>query len=91
MRYVIRTCSQRRLLLRILQKLKKSQLIGRMHVSRVTSVYFQDLMMKQLIYKYYNKQITIRHNGDVQLNNPVEKSSGAYRLANDNTMKTFIQ
>ena len=62
-----------------------------MHVSRVTSVYFQDLMMKQLIYKYYNKQITIRDNGDVQLNNPVEKSSGAYRLANDNTMKTFIQ
>ena len=48
-------------------------------------------MMKKLSYKYYNKQITIRDNGNVQshdqeeskLNSTINTNSGAHTLTHD--------
>ena len=51
---------------------KNSQLIWQTHIifqrsfGCVTSVQFQASMMKKLRYKYYNKRITTRDNGNVQ-------------------------
>ena len=50
---------------------KKSQLICQIHIlfqrrfRLVLLVYFQALMMKKLKFKYYNKRITARDNGNV--------------------------
>ena len=52
---------------------------------------FSSLMMKKLSYKYYNKRITTRDNGNVQSNNKEESklnstitaNSGAHTLTHD--------
>ena len=53
-------------------KVKKSQLIWQINIlfqwrfGHVSSVYFQNLMMKKLSSKYYKKRIITRDNGNVQ-------------------------
>ena len=62
----------------------------------VTSVHFLALMMKELRYKYYNKQIRIRGNGNVQshdqkeskLNSKINANSGAHTLSHDKIIKS---
>ena len=52
---------------------------------------FSSLMMKKLSYKYYNKRITTRDNGNVQshdkeeskLNSTITANSGAHTLTHD--------
>ena len=56
-------------------------------------------MMKTLSYKYYNKRITTRDNGNVQshdkeeskLNSTVAANSGAHTLTHDWIIKKSIQ
>ena len=58
---------------------------------RVSSAHFKGLMMKNISYKDYNKQMTTRDNGNVQshdqedskLNSNINADSGAYTLTHD--------
>ena len=61
--------------------------------------HFEVLMMKKLSYKYYNKRITTRDNGNVQshdkeeskLNSTITANSGAHTLTHDQIIKKSIQ
>ena len=79
------------------KKVKKSQLIRQIHIlfqqrfRRVWSVHFQALTIKKLRYRYYNKRITNRDNGNVQshdqqeskLNSTINANSGDHTLTHD--------
>ena len=60
---------------------------------------FSSLMMKKLSYKYYNKRITTRDNGNVQshdqeeskLNSTIITNTGAHILTYDQIIKRSIQ
>ena len=61
-----------------MEKVRKLQLIWKIHVlfqrhfEGVSSVNFQNLMIKILRYKYYNKQITTRNDDNVQSHDQVK-------------------
>ena len=56
-------------------------------------------MMKKLSYKYYNKRITTRDNGNVQshdkeeskLNSSINSNTAAHTLRHEKTIKKSIQ
>ena len=70
-----------------MQKVEKLQLIWHILFQRqfgsVSSVHFQALMTKELMLKYYNKQITTRDNGNAQLNDQEESKLNRTIIANN--------
>ena len=71
--------------------------------SDVSDVFLQSIFKlnykKKLSFKYCNKQITTRHNGNVQshdkevskLNSTIKANSGAHTLRHDQIIKKSIQ
>ena len=83
---------------------RSSKLIWQIHLlfkryfQRVSSVHFQTILMKKLRYKYYNKRITTRDNGNVQshdqeeskLNSTINANSGAHTLTHDKIIESLF-
>ena len=68
------------------KKEAKSQLISQVYFlfngrfGRVSSVHHQPLMMKEISYKYYNKQILTRDQEESKLNSTIIANSDAHKL-----------